>query len=952
MTDEISLAPVLPSKMAGTTSKRSSITFRIVMMQAIIVVMIVIIVGVASYRVMVSQFNDVQESGLQASAAAVATLVSNDFKNLGLIVERLAKSEAVQKYQKSFNEYAIGTVFRNSAEIFPVITYVNALGEEEVKFFDGNLSSDLHDIEKSWSFSESERKPNQIIVSPPHVSALLQQPVYTLSYRYLDYFDQFIGLIQVTVPLERFEQVLQDVELGKDGYIVLVNARGDILHAPDARWLGLSIDSTDTDIALLGALSSSESVMGRYEILGIDSVVMHIKLPQLGLSAFVAIPTESYFGPMRDLTHAMVIVGLAALIIGLLVAYLFARSLAKPIKLLTRVTSEISTQGTITERVNWNSKDELGQLAYSFNQMLDQLDSSHAEVVDARHEVEDIIRSMADSLMVVSPDGTIVKVNEATIRQLGYSEQELIDMPIENLIAEEEALFKAMLATDMAKHGEVSNIETTLLTQDHRKIPVVFSGSVMLDNKGRKRGVVFVAKDITERKRAEEHLNYLANHDSLTGLPNRMLFLDRISQVIPRLPWRDRYLGVLFLDLDRFKTLNDTLGHDVGDLLLKGVAERLKDCVRDGDTVARLGGDEFVIMLNDVAKKSDVAQVAKNIIKQLSVPFDLAGEEFVATTSIGVSLFPVDGNDPHVLLKNADTAMYRAKDAGRNNFKFYSSDMNEKAAQNLKLEIAIRRGLEREEFILYYQPQVSLHTGEIIGVEALARWIHPEEGLIPPFNFLPVAEETGLIVPMGEQLLYQACRQGERWNQAGLAVKVAVNIAERQFKHVNLPKLVSKVLTETGFPPEYLDLELTEGILMDQVDQAVETLETLKEMGVSLSLDDFGTGYSSLSYLKRFAIDTLKVDRSFVMDIPKDEDDMAITRAVVEMGRSLGLQVIAEGVEDEAQLQFLKQIGCQSMQGFYFSKPVPADEVQRMLEDGKSIDVSNNNFKVIEFRSK
>ncbi len=952
MADVQSRAPVIPCQTAGTMSKRSSITARMVMMQAIILVMIVVIVGVASYRVMVSHFNEVQESGLQASAAAVATLVSNDVKNLGLIVKRLAKSEAVQKYQKSFNEYVIGTIFRNSAELFPIITYVNALGEEEVKFFDGNLSSDLQDIDKSWSFSESERKPNQIIVSPPHVSALLQQPVYTLSYRYLDYFDQYIGLIQATVPLERFEQVLQNVELGKDGYIVLVNARGDILHAPDARWLGQSIDSTDTDIALLGALTSSDSVMGRYEILGIDSVVMRIKLPQLGLSAFVAIPTESYFGPTRDLTQAMVIVGLVALLIGLLVAYLFARTLAHPIKLLTRVTSQISTQGKITERVNWNSKDELGQLAYSFNQMLDQLDTSHAEVVDARHEVEDILRSMADSLMVVRLDGTIVKVNDATIRQLGYSEQELIDMPIENVIAEEEALFKTMLATDMAKHGEIGNIETTLLTKDNHKIPVVFSGSVMLDNQGRKRGVVFVAKDITERKRAEEHLNYLANHDSLTGLPNRMLFLDRISQVIPRLPWRDRYLAVLFLDLDRFKTLNDTLGHDVGDLLLKGVAERLKDCVREGDTVARLGGDEFVIMLNDVAKKSDVAQVAKNIIKQLSVPFDLAREEFVATTSIGVSLFPVDGNDPHVLLKNADTAMYRAKDAGRNNFKFYSSDMNEKAAQNLKLETAIRRGLEREEFILYYQPQVSLHTGEIIGVEALARWIHPEEGLIPPFNFLPVAEETGLIVPMGEQLLYQACRQGERWNQAGLAVKVAVNIAERQFKHVNLPKLVSKVLTETGFPPEYLDLELTEGILMDQVDQAVETLETLKEMGVSLSLDDFGTGYSSLSYLKRFAIDTLKVDRSFVMDIPKDEDDMAITRAVVEMGRSLGLQVIAEGVEDEAQLQFLKNIGCESMQGFYFSKPVPADELECMLEGGKSIDVSNNDFKVIELRSK
>ena len=933
------------------TTNGLSITQRIVLMQVVIVFVVTLVVGVASYRVMVSHFTSVQESELQASAKAVASLVKNDLDSLRNTIEHIANTEAVVKYHKSFNELVLIEEFHEYTDVFPEVVYANVNGEEEVKLRYGDSVTDLQDIGNTWAFVETERTPNQLVISRPVRSSSLGKPVLQLSFRHLDYFDQFIGYISAVVPLSRFEQVVEEIQFERGGYVVVVNQDGDILHAPDSKWLGQSIPSTDTDITLKGVVSSDESLIGEYQLLGISSVVARAKVFGPGWSVFVAIPTKVYYGPVDNLTQAMFIVGLAALLIGLLAAYFIARNLAHPIKLLTRVTAKIAAKGSLVERVQWQSKDELGLLAHSFNQMLDQLHTSQADLVDARNEVENIIGSMADSLMVMHPDGTIVKVNEATVQQLGYSEQELVGMSIDKIIAHEEALFKAMLATDMAKQGVISNIETTLLSRDKHKIPVVISGSVMLDSAGKKRGIVFVAKDITERKRAEEHLNYLANHDSLPGLPNRMLFLDRLSQAISRLPWSDRHLGVLFLDLDRFKNLNDTLGHDIGDMLLKSVAERLKDCVRDGDTVARLGGDEFVILLNDVDKKSDVLQVAGKIIKTLSNPFDLAGEEFVATTSIGISLYPIDGQDPHVLLKNADTAMYRAKEAGRNNFKLYSPDMNEKATEILKLESALRRGLERDEVLLHYQPQVSLQTGEITGVEALVRWMHPEEGLLYPGRFLPVAEDTGLIVPLGEQVLYKACRQAMEWYQSGYAVKIAVNIAERQFKHVNLPRLVSRVLTETGLPPELLDLELTEGILIDHVDQAVVTLESLKEMGVSLSLDDFGTGYSSLSYLKRFALDALKVDRSFVIDIPKDEDDMAITRAVVEMGRSLGLKVIAEGVENEEQLHFLKRIGCQFFQGFYFSKPVAAAELERLLKNGRAIDISNNDFKVIELRN-
>ncbi len=921
--------------------RKASITLRLVMMQGIIVLMVATIIGVASYRVMVSHFKVVQESETRAIANSVASLVGNDVKGMGEVVEQLAKGEAVAKYYRSFSPATLAQAFTVHNNLFPEITYANALGEEEVKLRQGDLSSDLRDIGRSESYNQAERTPNKVIISTAQISSVLGQPIITLSYRYHNYFDQFLGHIQASLPLSHFDQVIKEIELDNNVYVVLVNAEGEILHAPDARWLGKPFKTTDTDLALVGAAPATTTVLGRYRLLGSDTVVTRATVPNLGWSIFVAIPAATYFGPTKDLTHAMVVVGLIALLIGLVVAYLFAHSLAQPIKLLTRATSEISAQGSLTERVQWQSADELGELAHSFNQMLDQLARSQTDLLDARHEVEDILRSMADCLMVVHPDATIIKVNDATIRQLGYSEEALIGMPLDTLIADDKGLFRAVLASDLATDDRMSSIETTLITRDQRRIPVVFSRAPMVDSNGKKRGVVFVARDITDRKRAEEHLHYLANHDALTGLPNRLLFLDRLSQAMSRLPWHDRTVALLYLDLDRFKTINDTLGHDIGDLLLMGVAERLSKCVRDGDTVARLGGDEFVILLNDINKRSDVEVVAEKIIRSLSVPFELAGEEFVATTSIGISQYPEGGEDPHILLKNADTAMYRAKESGRNTFKLYAAAMNEKAMEALRMESAIRHGLDRHEFILHYQPQVSLESGRIIAVEALIRWQHPEEGLVPPFKFLPVAEETGLILPMGEQVLYMACRQAAQWLQAGRPLKVAVNIANRQFKHINLPQLVSKVLDETGLPPELLDLELTEGILMDQVDKAIKTLESLRQMGVSLSLDDFGTGYSSLSYLKKFALDTLKIDRSFVMDIPIDRDDVAITRAVVEMGRSLGLEVVAEGVENVEQLLFLKQLGCQSMQGFYFSKPVAAAEIEEMLRTGRAIDTSS-----------
>jgi len=394
----------------------------------------------------------------------------------------------------------------------------------------------------------------------------------------------------------------------------------------------------------------------------------------------------------------------------------------------------------------------------------------------------------------------------------------------------------------------------------------------------------------------------------------------------------------MFLDLDRFKIINDTLGHPMGDRLLKGVAQRLRSCLREGDTVARLGGDEFMVVLPAIAHAEDAARVGQRILDALSVPFNFEGHELHIGVSIGIALYPNDGKSAEALLKNADIAMYRAKEQGRNNYQFYTPALNDMAFERLTLENSLRRALERREFVVHYQPQVSLNTGQIVGMEALVRWRHPELGLVAPMKFIPVAEETGLIVPIGEWVLQMACAQNKAWQEAGFPpLRVTVNLSARFFRRKDLMETVARILKETGLDPDYLELELTEGTTMENAEATIRTLHELKEMGVHLSIDDFGTGYSSLSYLKRFPLATLKIDRLFVQDITTSSDGAVITLAIIAMAHSLGLKVIAEGVETEEQLAFLRAHRCDEMQGYLFSRPIPAEAFTQLLREGRRL---------------
>jgi diguanylate cyclase (GGDEF)-like protein len=437
--------------------------------------------------------------------------------------------------------------------------------------------------------------------------------------------------------------------------------------------------------------------------------------------------------------------------------------------------------------------------------------------------------------------------------------------------------------------------------------------------------------EIAERRLADQRVVHMAHHDALTGLPNRTLLADRVGQAIARAHRSGGKLAVLFLDLDRFKNVNDSFGHAVGDMLLTAVSARLTASRREEDTVARLGGDEFIISIPDVFDAAEAESVAARILADLAKPFTINGHQLHADGSIGIALYPRDGDTAETLMRNADTAMYHAKESGRGNYQFFSAQLTERVSRRLSTETNLRRALERGEFIVHYQPLMNLSTGQVDGAEALLRWPQQDNRLVSPVEFIPIAEETGLIVPLGEWVLLEACAQAQAWQALHPGLRIAVNLSARQFRQKNLIGMIEQALGESRLDPSRLELELTEGMLMHNVEEATRILARLDEIGVRLAIDDFGTGYSSLSYLKRFPIHTLKIDRSFVRDISTDPDDAAIVTAIVAMARSLNLKVTAEGVETEEQAAFLRSLTCDQAQGFHFGRPMPAPEFAARL---------------------
>jgi diguanylate cyclase (GGDEF)-like protein/PAS domain S-box-containing protein len=571
--------------------------------------------------------------------------------------------------------------------------------------------------------------------------------------------------------------------------------------------------------------------------------------------------------------------------------------------------------------------------------------SARLQFEEALRASEEQLRAIIDAepecVSLMGSDGIVVEMNAAGLSIFGAENPEaVIGRSVYPVIAAEyRDAFRAF--TERVLRGERGTLEFEIadLCGERRWLE---THAVSIQRLVGGAHVLSVSRDITEKKRAHERLSYMAHYDLLTDLPNRALFNDRLQRAIIDADRRGRLVAVLLLDLDRFKTINDTLGHQAGDVLLRSVADRLTRAVRDGDTVARISGDEFSVVLADVGRVEDVPRVAQKLLDVFVAPFRVLDRDFYMTPSVGITLYPMDAPNIDSLLRNADVAMYRAKEKGRNNYQFYTAEMTARAFERLGLEHALRQALARGEFSLHFQPVVSAAGGDIAGFEALLRWNSPERGMVSPLQFVSIAEETGLIVPIGEWALRAACAQLARWHAAGFpALTLAVNVSARQFQQSDLVGVVRRALQSAGLQPKDLTLEITESVLMQEVDLTAQTLRELSQSGVGLSVDDFGTGYSSLSYVKRFPVDTLKIDRSFVRDIPGDADDVAIAAAIIAMAHTLGLGVVAEGVETAEQLFFLSAHGCDAFQGYLFSRPLTAEAATLLLGERLRFDVAN-----------
>ncbi|MGD8587746.1 MAG: EAL domain-containing protein [Chromatiales bacterium] len=608
----------------------------------------------------------------------------------------------------------------------------------------------------------------------------------------------------------------------------------------------------------------------------------------------------------------------------------------------TRLIAHLEKEKARVDRINDLLERRVAERTAELTQTNRSLQQEIAErkrTDEALSQAAAVFENTSEGAMITDNAQGVVAVNRAFTEITGYTQQEIIGRSSRLLYANEQnnALF-AEMASSLNQTGHWRG-EIRQRRKNGEFFPIWLNVSAVTDADDRVTHNVSLFSDITSLKESQEQLERLAHHDVLTGLPNRLLFHARLEHALERARREGNKVAILCLDLDHFKNINDSLGHPAGDRLLQVVTQRLLHAVREEDTVARFGGDEFSLLLEDLRDSKDAGIVAEKVLKVLAKPFDLDGHESYVSGSIGISLFPDDGQDITTLLKNADSALYQAKEQGRNTYHFYTKDLTRAAFKRLGLESSLRRAVERDEFILFYQPQVDLSDGRVVGAEALLRWRHPELGLMLPNEFIPMTESTGLIVKLGEWVLHTACTQAKAWQNAGLPfIRMAVNLSSVQVSRGDMLHTMKRVLGETGLDPRYMELEITEGLIMQQTQQTIRTLDELTAMGVMLAIDDFGTGYSSLSYLRRLPLQRLKIDKSFVREIPDDAGDRAITRAVIALGNNLNLTVVAEGVENEVQREFLFNNGCDEAQGYLYGAPLPAVDFATLVQrEGKLV---------------
>jgi diguanylate cyclase (GGDEF)-like protein/PAS domain S-box-containing protein len=731
---------------------------------------------------------------------------------------------------------------------------------------------------------------------------------------------------------ENFLSELGAYRVGQTGYVSIVTRdRMLISHRQVERVMGPSAQAGENpllDRAIAGFEGSGRTHTSR----GVDLLSSFKRIENTDWILSVNMPVAEAEAPLRDIRRNLVlsVAMLTGVVLGL--AWLFMHVALTPLARLTEHLRRLPTKHGAERQLPLKAGGEIGTLVQAFNEQVAAMDRQQQELRDSEARFRSLAEMSTEWYWEQDAEFRFTLMSQG-LYQTGVAAlagKRRWELPLLNVSPEQWAEHRATLE----RHEPFRNFSYQVRAQDGTVRTFLISGTPIFDEQGGFRGYRGIGSDITEREADKQRIEYLAYHDALTGLPNRLLVQDRFMQAMGQADRHGTRVALAYLDLDNFKTINDTLGHAAGDAFLKEVAVRLRRCVRDTDTISREGGDEFLLVLCDLPDLEVVSAIVLKIMEQLQQPFQLATHEVSSSASLGVAIAPQDGRDFDTLRKKADMAMYRSKEAGRNAYHFFDPGMDAAASEHLLMRNGLRRALERQEFVLHYQPQYELIDGRLIGMEALLRWQQPQLGTVLPGRFITVAEESGLIVPMGDWVLQQACRQAAQWWRAGLPpVTVSVNLSAIQFRRGRVEESVRRALDMSGLDPALLELELTESILIQNAESVLTSVRQLKQLGVQLAIDDFGTGYSSLSYLKRFDIDRLKIDRSFVRDLTTDADDAAIVRAIIQMADSLNVRTIAEGVETAETATRLREFGCDQAQGYHYARPQPAADIERLLRE-------------------
>jgi diguanylate cyclase (GGDEF)-like protein/PAS domain S-box-containing protein len=744
-----------------------------------------------------------------------------------------------------------------------------------------------------------------LVISKPFIGRVSGQCVLVLARRINHRDGSFAGIAYASVACEHFSKMFSSIDVGGNGIITLFDKDFTMLarHPQPVgtnRSIGMQVGSPQVRKWVLSG-NDSKTMQTTSTVDGVERLVAFHKVQNLPLYLFVGVATKKYLSEWKNETAK------ALVILFVLIS----------LSLSALIYGKLKKQAADAKMIGEANR-----------------------LIRAEREINRaIVHSAPLAIYTRDRNGIITGWNHACEQMFGWNANEVIGMRLPTIPSgsqdESENLRNRIFTGE-----EYIQVEVQRQRRDGSLIDLITTMAPLRSASGEAEGYLAISADITERKNAERRVEFLAHHDALTELPNRLLVQDRFQQAAAHASRANKKVALVFVDLDHFKSINDSLGHTTGDALLKEVGHRLAGCVRTVDTVSRQGGDEFLIVLSSLPDVDAIVPILGKIKEKVQEPFYFDGNELPVSMSIGVALYPDDGEKFDVILKKADMAMYRAKEAGRNTYRFFDDELHDEASDQLAIRTGLKRALERNEFMLHYQPQNDMLTGETVGAEALIRWNHPERGLLAPSKFIHVAEESGLIAPIGEWVIQEACRQAMVWKEEGfLNVSIAVNLSAVQFKRGDLDQIVVRALRETGLPPEYLELELTESLLIQDIDNVLKTLQKLKSLGVKLSIDDFGTGYSSLSYLKRLNVDKIKIDQTFIRDVAEDPNDKAIVTAIIQMARSLNLKTIAEGVENIEILQQLHRLRCDETQGFYFAKPMSSSEfMQYMMSRSDTIE--------------